>query len=192
MVIAYVCVCLSRRGATAFDHRGWNLARMTTSIPEKSTHMFALVPPPPPPTHPPLLGRKRPSSASGGPWSPNGAFQGKLYKQKFKNAPNLVGLGKVRSSPRPHPGLRREVQVQEGLLQAWSLGCLGWNLAGICQTVHFWGNWKIRIGLISKLGLCNRLGLYSGLGPRSWLGLFLPYSLFDFWAHKSSTKKFQL
>ena len=48
-----------------------------------------------------------------------------FMKQKLKNAPNFVGAGQVRSGPRPHLDVWREVQVQGGLLQPWSLGCYG-------------------------------------------------------------------
>ena len=52
-------------------------------------------------------------------------FWENFIKQKLKNTPNLVGTGQVRFGLRPHPGVRLEVQVQGGLLQTWSLGCLG-------------------------------------------------------------------
>ena len=52
-------------------------------------------------------------------------FWENFLKQKLKNTPNLVGTGQVRFGLRPHPGVRLEVQVQGGLLQTWSLGCLG-------------------------------------------------------------------
>ena len=57
-------------------------------------------------------------------------FWENFIEQKSKNTPNLVGTGQVRFGLRPHPGVRLEVQVQGGLLQTWSLGCLGRNLAG--------------------------------------------------------------
>ena len=41
-----------------------------------------------------------------------------------------MGGGQVNSGPRLHPGVRWLVQIQGGLLQPWSIGHLGWNLAG--------------------------------------------------------------
>ena len=52
-------------------------------------------------------------------------FWENFIKQKLKNTPSLVETGQVRFGLRPHPGVRLEVQVQGGLLQTWSLGCLG-------------------------------------------------------------------
>ena len=46
-------------------------------------------------------------------------------KQKFMGTPENGGTGQVRSGPRPHSGVRQLVQVEGGLLQAWSRGHLG-------------------------------------------------------------------
>ena len=51
-------------------------------------------------------------------------FWENFIKQKLKSAPDLVGVGQVRSSPGPHPGVRQPVHVQGEGLQPWSLGRL--------------------------------------------------------------------
>ena len=76
-------------------------------------------------------------SASRCPCSPNSALWENFVKQKFKNAPDLVGAGQVRSGRGPLPGVWQPIQVQgEGLLP-WSLGRLVPNLACLLPT---WGH----------------------------------------------------
>ena len=127
--------------------------------------------------HPPLKGQRICSSQlPPNPWA--GGVQNSI-KQKLKNAPKLVVAGQVRSGPRPHPGVGKKVQGQEGLLQAWSLGCLGWNFAG-------------RQGPTQQ-GQCICCGWipppphYGQLEPKKRINSFLhflivlPYALTKFW-----------
>ena len=57
-------------------------------------------------------------------------FCANFIKQKLNVTPENGATGQVRSGLRPYPGVWRSVQVQGGLLQPWSLGHLGQNLAG--------------------------------------------------------------
>ena len=55
-----------------------------------------------------------------------------FIKQTLQNAPNLVAMGLVRSGPRPHPSIWRQVQVP----QARYLGHLGLKFAGRWGTTQ--------------------------------------------------------
>ena len=120
-------------------------------------------------------------------------------KQKFMGTPENGGTGQVRSGPRPHSGVRQLVQVQGGLLQAWSHGhldsnsvgrweptqegqcpCLGWESQAPGSGALKWGSrvqsaqtmsGMLGFGCCSWLGLCRGLMICSGLGLCSWLGL---------------------
>ena len=63
-------------------------------------------------------------------------FWENFIKQKLKNVPNFVAAAQIRSGSRALLGVCQEVQVKGGLLQAWSLGQLGWNLAGRSGTTQ--------------------------------------------------------
>lgn len=74
----------------------------------------------------------------------------KFSLNKNCRAPWKWGTSPIRSGPRPHWGVWLQVQVQGGLPQTWSLGCLSWNLVGRWGLAHaklmLRSSWKFMLG----------------------------------------------
>ena len=119
-------------------------------------------------------------------YSLNAKFLWKNLKTKIAAHPWKWGMGQIRSGPRPHPGVRQQVQIQEAFpdmfpwpseLKLWKeMGTHPWRVIVFVWTgyPHTQGHGaQIGLGLLGfgcccRFGCCSELcsgfGLYRGFG----------------------------
>ena len=118
------CECASRLGGHTVQWKGLILG-IEDHIHPKKVNSYVRAEPPPPPLRDQVA-----LKTFWGPYSPNDAHLGKRYRTQVDQCPHFCGGGSGQIKSQTSSRCPVGGPSASGLLLAWSLGCLGWNLTG--------------------------------------------------------------